>query len=91
MTHEEHIREAWRNGRIVPGYDSSKVRKDEYGAWIVFAEYGNHESGFGWVVDDTLRPIQWENLAAKNADRLAPVVTADGGCNIRMINENGEP
>ena len=36
------ILQVWNKGQAVPGYDSSKYRKDQCGAWMTFSEYGNH-------------------------------------------------
>ena len=87
---ESRIKQAWENGKIVRDHDASKARKDACGAWIVFSEYGNRESGFGWQIDrgggnklSKLRPLQWENKTGKGAGRLVCVVTSKGGANVR--------
>ena len=45
------ILQVWNKGQVVPGYDSSKYRKDQCGAWMTFSEYGNRSSVYGWEID----------------------------------------
>lgn len=92
MAHSPEIIQAvWNKGRIVPGQDSARWRKDECDAWIGRHEYGNRNSTYGWEVDHispggsdapgNLRPLQWENNVAKSDGRLTCVVTASGTIN----------
>jgi hypothetical protein len=80
---EQDKMNVWKKGAIVPGYDSEKYRKDQCGAWIVYSDYGNRSSQYGWEIDhispesnggvDTLsnlRPLQWQNNVDKSDGRL---------------------
>jgi len=44
---------AWQKALIVPGYDPSVFRKDRFGWWIAWGEYGKL-SEYGWEIDHTL-------------------------------------
>lgn len=79
----------WARATIVPGYDMNVYRKDVCGAWIVWRDYGNRNSQYGWEVDhisptinggsdelSNLRPLHWQNNASKSDGRL---VCAIGG------------
>ncbi|MBU2061071.1 MAG: HNH endonuclease [Bacteroidetes bacterium] len=73
------IEAVWQKGQIVPGYDSSKYRKDQCGVWMTRSEYGNTGSVYGWEIDHikpksqrgsdslfNLQPLQWENNRHKS-------------------------
>lgn len=83
--------QVWAKGRIASGNDPQVWRLDECGAWIRRGEYGNRNSMYGWEVDhivsvdhggtdapSNLRPLQWQNNAAKGAGRLSCAVKASG-------------
>ena len=68
---------AWQKARKVIGYDPNQVRMDDFGHYIVWGDYGNRESDYGWEVDhirptvlgglDTLgniRALNWRNNAS---------------------------
>lgn len=68
----------WIKGTIVPGYDLNEFRKDQCGAWIRFADYGNINSDLGWEIDHekpvakggtdelkNLQPLHWRNNRSK--------------------------
>ena len=78
---DELVKAVWEKGAIVDDFDEDLIRKDACGAWIVFEEYGNRESDFGWEVDhvyprsrggddiiDNLRPLNWRNNESKGND-----------------------
>jgi 5-methylcytosine-specific restriction endonuclease McrA len=92
---EEMIQAVWGKGAVISGYDSSKYRKDQCGAWISRSEYGNRNSKFGWEIDhitpdsqdgddslSNLRPLQWKNNVAKSDGRLTCPVKANGNSNV---------
>lgn len=89
-THEQKSA-VWYKAHSVPGYDPQKFRKDQCGAWISWADYGNRDSTYGWEIDhitprsnggsdelSNLRPLQWENNASKADGRLVCAVSAIG-------------
>lgn len=78
---EDQIKEVWNKGIIVPGYDPTQYRKDIAEAWMVYAQYGNIKSDFGWEIDhirpqsmngpdfiSNLQPLQWQNNRSKGDD-----------------------
>lgn len=48
---EEKKREIWNKGIIDDKYPSEKVRKDACGAFILYDDFGDRNSVFGWEVD----------------------------------------
>ncbi len=93
----EVINRVWAYAQAVPGNDPAVWRKDEFGAWIHRADYGNRGSEFGWEIAEcgyrlrgqgvaALRPMQWQNyLDFMVADRLRAAVSADGLHNVRRL------
>lgn len=91
MFNKEIIKRVWGKALPLLNDDPNRVRKDKCGAWIVFDEYGNRNSQFGWEIDhiipiskggtdeiENLLPLQWENNVAKG-DECANIckVTAE--------------
>ena len=81
------IEEVWRKAKTVPGWDSTRTRKDNAcGATIQRSQYGNRDSKYGWEVDhinpdgsdniSNLQPLQWENNVAKSDARNGKWVCA---------------
>ena len=77
----DQIKAVWNKGIIVPGYDSTKYRKDIAGAWMIYTMYGEAESDYGWEIDhihpksmmgsdfiSNLQPLQWQNNRSKGDD-----------------------
>lgn len=93
----EVIDRVWSYAQVVAGNDPAVWRKDESGAWIHRAEYGNRRSEFGWEIVEcgfltrgqgvaALRPMQWQNyLDFMVADRRRATVSADGLHNARRL------
>lgn len=83
------VQKVWDKGRVDPSADPSVWRKDECGAWVERAHYGDRESEFGWEIDyitpggsarlDNLRVLQWENYVAGGVGNPVCKVTADPG------------
>ena len=48
---EEKKLRIWQKARVVDGYDSTKYRQDACGAWIVYTDYQNRDSDYGWEID----------------------------------------
>lgn len=68
----------WTKAAVVPGYDPTRYRKDRFGSWIAFDEYGQ-TSKWGWEVDHikpvakggtdaeaNLQPLHWNNNRRKS-------------------------
>lgn len=51
---DERKRVAWSRAFVVPGYDPTVWRRDEYRSWIRFADYGDRGSAYGWEVDHVI-------------------------------------
>lgn len=94
---QEIIQKVWEKGSIVSGNDPQEWRKDQCGAWIGRNYYGNRNSEYGWEIDhirctanggsDTLsnlRPLQWQNNASRQDDRLVTKVQSSGEHNVEI-------
>lgn len=92
----EIVRRVWKAGQAIEGNDDALWRKDEFGAWINFLEYGNRNSQFGWEIIDPapwrsgagvylLRPCQWENYLDYMAAQRRSRMTAEGLKNVRRL------
>jgi hypothetical protein len=82
----ETIAQVWEKAKKVYGENPNRFRKDECGAWIAGAHYGNRASEFGWVIErrdpnggdglHNLVALQWQNYVDRDEGDLMPVVTA---------------
>jgi predicted DNA binding CopG/RHH family protein len=67
----------WGKAQVVQGYDANVYRKDSYGSWIAWNEYGQTTQS-GWEVDhivadapggssalSNLQPVHWKNSREK--------------------------
>lgn len=97
MFSDEIKKLVWDKAQVVEEYDPNSIRKDPCGAFIIWNQYGNRVSDFGWEIDhvfptslgggdelDNLRAMHWENNNAKGDDfpSYRAVVTSDGNKNI---------
>ena len=92
MNEDELVQKVWEKGRVVPGADPNRWRKDECSAWIGRLEHGNRNSPYGWEIDhispggpdilSNLRPLQWQNNVSKSDGRLVCAVTSSSNKNV---------
>ena len=69
MFSEKDKRKIWEKGVIDPRYPKDQVRKDACGAWIVWSDFGKHESPFGWEIDH-IYPKALFKLNNENIDHI---------------------
>ena len=94
---EVDVQRVWEKASVAHGYRPERWRKDACGAWVARDQYGNRDDLYGWDIDhitpvsrgggdelSNLRPLQWENNAARQAGRLDCVVTANGDRNVKI-------
>lgn len=91
------VQQVWEKGTIVANNGPNSWRKDQCGAWIARDRYGDRQSMYGWEIDhikpesegggdeiSNLRPLQWENNAARQSGPLRCVFRASGKENVRQ-------
>jgi hypothetical protein len=79
LANSEHTRKvaAWNRATPVLGYDPTQVRRDDFGWYIVWNDYGKRDSNYGWEIDhhvptvlggsdglSNLRALHWRNNAS---------------------------
>lgn len=75
---EELKKAVWEKADIVEGYSPKIYRKDPCGAWIIFNQYGDRKSFFGWEIDhiypqSVLREKKVLEEEIDNIDNLRPM------------------
>lgn len=92
---QQTVRDVWQKAQFVDAQNEAKgFRKDQCGAWIQWSQYGNRNSAYGWEIDhvtpvsrggsdhvSNLRPLHWENNAARGDGQLVCVVASNGTSN----------
>lgn len=86
---EDMIQKVWEKGRAVLDRAADEWRKDECGAWIHRAQYGNADSEYGWKIESVtaglpnklhdLRPFHWRNGFNIGNQKARCHVSADRG------------
>ena len=73
---EQRKNAAWQKASVTLGYDPNHVRKDAFGWFIRWSDYGDRTSEYGWEIDHiqpttlggadvlgNLRALHWRNNA----------------------------
>ena len=61
FTNNETLKNAaWQKALIVVTHDPNDARKDRFGNWIVWNDYGK-KTQFGWEIDH-VTPVSWGGL-----------------------------
>jgi len=69
---EAHKRIIFNRGHPVPGRDPFAWRRDDLGNLVLYSDYSNRDSAFGWGIDGSfddpanLRPMHVLAIAAPN-------------------------
>jgi len=76
---EEEILATWNKGTVIPDYDPKKFRLDICGQEILWNQYANRNSDYGWEIDhinpvanggtdidSNLQPLNWRTNHAKS-------------------------
>jgi hypothetical protein len=91
---DEKVQQVWEKASIPSQQHKSEWRKDQCGAWIYRAAYGNRNSKYGWEVHhidpnggdslSNLIPLNWENnVATADTGKLVCTVTSNGAENVK--------
>lgn len=68
----EHQRKlsAWSLAQPAPNYDPTRYRRDAYGSWIAWTEYGQRTT-YGWEIDHELPKAHFPGAANQPANQRA--------------------
>lgn len=93
---DQQLAQIWQKARYInDASERTGFRQDQCGAWIRWSDYGSRNSVYGWEVDhitpvanggsdviSNLRPLHWQNNAAKQDGRLVCAVISRGVQNV---------
>ena len=76
---EQWVLAVWAKGEIIPYRQPDEWRRDDFGNLILFDDYGNRDSIYGWEIDhivplaqggsnhlSNLRPLYWKANVERN-------------------------
>lgn len=76
---KEFLKRIWSKGQDVAGYNNELIRKDACGAWIIWEEFDNTDSKFGWQIDHIYPKNKLEETGVD-------ATLIDEECNLRPFN-----
>jgi hypothetical protein len=71
---DEMIKQVWDKAQTIPGLSEHIWRVDSHGKWILWTNYNNRNSAYGWEIAfinptantdslDKLQALHWESIS----------------------------